>query len=118
VTYDADASARATPVWFRRHDGAFEVVVAEGDPKLRNLRRDSRCVFLVFETAPPFRGIEVRGNAELVERDVAVERAAIAGRYLGAEAGGRFAAERTKPGVLVRLTGEPRAWDLAAILPR
>jgi len=43
--------------------------------------------------------------------------AAIAGRYLGAEAGRRFAAERTKPGVVVRLATPPRAWDLSAILP-
>jgi len=106
-----------TPVWFRRNDGAFEVVIAEGDPKLRNLRRDPRCVFLVFEAAPPFHGLEVRGDAELVDRDVAAARADIAGRYLGAEAGVRFAAERTKPGVLVRLTAKPREWDLGAMIP-
>jgi PPOX class probable F420-dependent enzyme len=117
VTYNPDASALATPVWFRPHGSAFEVVIAEGDAKLRNLRRDPRSILLVFETAPPFRGIEVRGEAELVERDVTAERAAIAARYLGEQAGERFAAERTKPGVLVRLTAEPRAWDLAAILP-
>ncbi len=117
ATYDADGSVRMTPVWYRRHDGAFEVVVAEGDPKLRNLRRDPRCTLLVFEATPPFRGLEARGEAELVDGDVAVARADVAGRYLGAENGARFAAERTKPGVIVRIAVEPRTWDLAAILP-
>ena len=117
ATYRKDGSVLVTPVWFRLNAGACEVVVAEDDAKLRNLRRDPRCVLLVFEATPPFRGIEVRGVAELVEGDVTAAREAIAGRYLGAAAGSRFAAERTKPGVLVRLTAEPRAWDLSAILP-
>ena len=117
ATYRKDGSVLMTPVWFRRDGGAYEVVVAEGDAKLRNLRCDPRCVLLAFEATPPFRGIEVRGEAELIEGDVTAARADIAGRYLGAEAGSRFAAERTKPGVLVRLTAEPRAWDLSAILP-
>jgi len=106
-----------TPVWYRRLDGAFEVVVAEGDPKLRNLRRDPRCALLVFEAEPPFRGVEARGEAELVPGDVSEARAAIAGRYLGAANGQRFAAERTKPGVIVRIAAPPRTWDLAAIIP-
>ena len=73
---------------------------------------------MVFETAPPFRGVAVEAEAELVEGDVTEVRAEIAGRYLGAARGRRFAHERTKPGVLVRLVaGEPRTWDLAAILP-
>jgi hypothetical protein len=46
-------------------------------------------------------------------------RAAIAGRYLGAAAGDRFAAERrNKPGYLLRLDAEDaKIWDLSAILP-
>lgn len=119
TTYREDGGVLLSPVWFRWHDDAFEIVIAEGDAKLRHLRRNSRCVFVVFETVAPFRGVEVRGNAELVECDVAPIRADIAGRYLGVENGARFAAERSKPGVLVRLPAdEPRVWDLSAILPR
>ena len=106
-------------MWFRWSDGAFEVVIAEGDSKLRHLARDPRCVLVVFETVPPFRGVEVRGLAELIEGDVGPTRADIAGRYLGADAGPRFAAARSsKPGVLLRLVPkEPRVWDLTGILP-
>jgi PPOX class probable F420-dependent enzyme len=118
TTYRADRSPHVTPVWFRFEDGAFEVVIAEGDVKLRNLERDPRCSLLVFETIPPFRGIEVAGTPALIPGDVAEARTAIAGRYLGAAAGEQFARTRKKPGVLLRLRAErPRVWDLAAILP-
>jgi PPOX class probable F420-dependent enzyme len=119
TTYRKDGSALVSPVWFRWADGAFEVVVAEGDVKLRHLARDKRCLLVVFETAPPFRGVEVRGVAELVTGDVTAVREAIAGRYLGLEAGRRFASERrSHPGVLLRLDArDARAWDLSAILP-
>jgi PPOX class probable F420-dependent enzyme len=119
TTYRKDGSALVSPVWFRRHGGAFEVVIVEGDVKLRHLARDPRCVLVVFETVPPFRGVEVRGEAELVAGDVTAARAEIARRYLGPDAGQRFAAERhSTPGVLLRLTAiDPRVWDLSDILP-
>ena len=118
TTYRKDSSASVSPVWFRWSDGAFEVVVAKGDLKLRHLARDPRCALVVFEAVRPFRGVEVRGVAELIEC-VTELRAAIAGRYLGADDGARFAAERrSKPGVLLRLVADsPRVWDLSEILP-
>jgi PPOX class probable F420-dependent enzyme len=120
ATYREDGSALVSPVWFRWSGGAFEVVIASGDVKLRHLRRDPRCTLVVFETVPPFRGVEARGEAELVELDVTPVRLDIASRYLGAPDGERFAAaRRARPGVLLRLrAGKPRVWDLAAILPQ
>jgi pyridoxamine 5'-phosphate oxidase-like protein len=116
-TYRKDGSAHVTPVWYREHGGAYEVVIAEGDPKLVHLRRDPRCTFLAFDAEPPFGGVRVAGDAELVECDVTPYRAAIAGRYLGDEAGCRFAdRRRSKPGVLVRLTAEPHRWDLSGVI--
>jgi len=118
TTYREDGSALVAPVWFRCAGEAFEVVIAKGDVKLRNLARDPRCSLVVFEAVPPFRGVEVTGEPELVDCDVTEARREIAGRYLGAEAGDRFAAERTKPGVLLSLRADdPRVWDLSRILP-
>jgi PPOX class probable F420-dependent enzyme len=117
TTYRKDGTPLVTPVWFRHRDRVFEVVIAKDDVKLGHLRRDPRCSLLVFEAVPPFRGVEVRGEAELVECDVRPIREEIAGRYLGPEVGRRFAAERIKPGVLLRLAGQERVWDLSAILP-
>jgi len=119
TTYRRDGSALTTPVWFRFHDGAFEVVLAEGDVKRQHLARTPKCLLVVFEAVPPFRGIEVKGEPELVEGDVTEVRAAIAGRYLGRERGRRFAeSRRSRRGTVVRLATEaPRIWDLAAAVP-
>ena len=119
TTYRKDGGALVSPVWFRWRDAGFEVVIAKGDLKLRHLARDPRCVLVVFEAVRPFRGVEVRGVGELLECDVSAVRTAIAGRYLGAGDGARFAAERnSKPGVLLRLAWDsPRVWDLSGILP-
>jgi PPOX class probable F420-dependent enzyme len=120
TTYRKDGSAHTVPVWFRWAGQAFEVVIARGDVKLRHLARDPRCVLVVFEAVRPFRGLEVRGVAELIEGDVTSARAVIVGRYLGVGDGERFAAERrSTPGVLLRLVPDsPRVWDLSGILPR
>jgi pyridoxamine 5'-phosphate oxidase-like protein len=59
TTYRRDGTALVTPVWFRCHEDAFEVVIAVDDVKLGQLRRDPRCSLLVFEAVAPFRGIEV-----------------------------------------------------------
>jgi hypothetical protein len=93
TTYCKDGSAHTVPVWYRWTGEAFEAV-------------------------RPFRGLEARGVAELVEGDLTSARVAIAGRYLGLEDGERFAAERrSRPGVLLRLVPDgPRVWDLSGIL--
>jgi PPOX class probable F420-dependent enzyme len=119
TTYHKDASAHTVPVWFRWTGEAFEVVIAKGDVKLGHLARDPHRVLVVFETVRPFRGVEVRGAAELIEGDVTSARAATVGRYLGVEDGERFAAERrSRPRVLLRLVPDgPRVWDLSGIPP-
>ena len=119
TTYRQDGNALVSPVWFRWSGKAFEVVIAEDDVKLRHLARDRRCTLVVFETVPPFRGVEAGGEPELIRGDVTAARAEIAGKYLGAEDGARFAEQRTaKPGVLLRLDApSPRVWDLGSILP-
>ena len=118
TTYRRDGSALTTPVWFRFHDGAFEVILAEADVKREHLRRTPSCLLLVFEAVPPFRAVEVKGEPELTERDVTEVREAIAGRYLGIDRGRRFAASRRSPrGTLLRLIpNDPRIWDLAAAI--
>lgn len=119
TTYRKDGSALTTPVWFRFHDGAFEIVFAEGDVKRQHLGRTPRCLLLIFEAVPPFRAIEVKGEPELEDTDITSARTAIAGRYLGVERGRRYAETRRSPrGTIVRLVPRnPRVWDLSASLP-
>jgi hypothetical protein len=117
LTYRPDGSADLSPVWFRFTGAAFELVIAEGDPKLGYLATDPRAVLSVFETVPPFRGVKVRADAELTTDGVAEVRLATATRYLGPERGERFASSRG-PGVVVRLPASAaHVWDLTGILP-
>jgi PPOX class probable F420-dependent enzyme len=92
TTYRQDGSAHTVPVWFRWTDETLEVVIAKGDVKLRHLARDPRCVLVIFETVRPFRGLEVRGEAESVEGDVT--SAASGHRGTLSRRGGRCAVRR------------------------
>jgi hypothetical protein len=61
--------------------------------------------------------IEV-ADATLTSDGVREARLAIASRYLGDEDGRRYVEQRTKPGVIVRLSlASARTWDLRPILP-
>jgi len=114
TVYRANGEAVVSPVWFRRHDDAIEVVLATADRKLEHLRHDPRCVLLVFETDPPFRGLRVRGQADPTPDVDARARLAIASRYLGSESGRRYADLSRRPaGVVLRLPlAGARTWDL------
>ncbi len=118
TTYRRDGSALSSPVWFRLHDGALEVVVANGDIKLKHLARRRKCTLTVFEATRPFRGVETRGTPEIMTGDVTPARTAIAARYLDADTAARFVAHRDPTGTLLRLSLDgARTWDLAAIQP-
>ena len=118
TTYRRDGSAATSPVWFRYDDDAVEVVVAQGDIKLKHLARRPGCVLVVFEAVPPFRGVRVAAEPELVTGDVAEVRLAIASRYLGDQRGRRFTDERDPRGTVLRFpVAVASSWDLSAILP-
>jgi hypothetical protein len=113
--YREGGEAITSPMWFRMNGDAFEVVVAASDPKLAHLRRNPRCMLLIFESVPPFRGVLVRGTAAIEPDQGSIARLAIATRYLGPEAGRAFAdLERRPPGFVIRLpVSGARVWDLA-----
>ena len=70
--------------------------------KARHLRGDPRGEHRpLFESDPPYRGIEVRGRAVLGHADADVVRD-IAVRYLGDEKGGAYA-DRGYDDTLIRL---------------
>lgn len=119
AVYRIDGTILMSPVWFRASGEWIEIVIAEGDAKLERLRTDPRCVFMAFETVAPFRGLRIAAAAALTADGVREARLAIASRYLGADDGHRYAEQRTKPGVVVRLPlSAARTWDLGSILPR
>jgi PPOX class probable F420-dependent enzyme len=116
ATYRLDGTVLLSPVWHEWRDGGFQVVTSSSDVKAAHLRRDSRASIVVCEHAPPYRGVELRGTAQLLTAGVgdAVQR--IASRYLGDEAGAAYAASGADD-LLIRLAaGDLRAWDFADAL--
>lgn len=116
AVYRADGSVHLSPVWYRWNGEAFEVVIAPGDGKLTHLETDRRVSLLIFEAVLPFRGVEVRGIAEIRTSGVGEARLSIATRYLGAAAGRALADRRGDRGVVLSLRpNDPRVWDLSEL---
>jgi PPOX class probable F420-dependent enzyme len=113
ATYRMDGGVLLSPVWHRWRDGGFDVVVGPNDIKLRHLRRDRRASIVVYEHQAPYRGLEARGEAQLVPEGGAEALASMAVRYLGPEDGPAYA-ESAGDSVLVRLEPDRiRGWDFA-----
>jgi PPOX class probable F420-dependent enzyme len=113
ATYRRDGSVLLSPVWHEWRDGGFHVVTGSSDVKAAHLRRDSRASIVVCEHTPPYRGVEVRGNALLVTEGAGEAVTRIASRYLGRDAGAVYA-ESGGDDLIIRLEpGDLRAWDFA-----
>ena len=113
ATRRADGSILLSPVWHRWREGGFEVVSSSDDVKARHLRRDPRANIVVCEQVRPYRGLELRGEARLLADGASEAVAPIAVRYLGPEAGSRYA-ETALDDILIRLEpGVLRGWDFA-----
>jgi PPOX class probable F420-dependent enzyme len=113
ATYRRDGTVLLSPVWHEWHDNGFNVVTGRGNVKAGHLRRDPRASIVVYDDGPPYRGLELRASASLsIPDDRSIVRR-IAERYLGPEAGERYA-ESAGDDLLIRLEpGELRAWDFA-----
>jgi PPOX class probable F420-dependent enzyme len=113
ATYRQDGTVLLSPVWHEWRDGGFNVVTTGSGVKARHLRRDSRASLVVSEHALPYRGVELRGRAQLLTAGVDEAVMRIASRYLGPEAGAAYAAQAPDD-LLIRLEpGDLRIWDFA-----
>lgn len=113
ATYRRDGGILLSPVWHEWRDGGFHVATNGDGVKVRHLRRDPRTSIVVCEHAPPYRGVEFRGRAQLLTDGAAEVARRIAVRYLG-EAEGAAQAEQLLDDTVIRLEpGTLRAWDFA-----
>jgi PPOX class probable F420-dependent enzyme len=113
ATYRRDCTVLLSPVWHEWRDGGFQVVTGSQDVKAAHLRRDPRASIVVFEHTPPYRGVEVRCNAQLASATGTDAVRRIASRYLGPEAGAAYA-QGARDDLLIRLEpGDLRGWDFA-----
>ena len=118
ATHRRDGTVLLSPVWHRWRDGGFEIWVGGNDVKVRHLRRDPRATVLVAETDPPYRGVEVRGEAALIDRHVVGSALEIASRYVGEERGTAFVGSNAGDDLIVRVApGDIRVWDFADDFP-
>jgi len=113
ATLRRDGTPLLSPVWYEFQDGVFQIVVNLGDAKDRHLARDPRATIVVAEQTFPYRGVEVRGRAELRTAGAAEATARMANRYLSPEAARSYLSKvQDEQGLLVRLHPEHvRAWD-------
>ncbi len=110
ATYRRDGGV-LSPVWHQWRDGGFDVSCFPGDIKVKHLENDPRASLLLYDQAPPYRGLEIRTEAVLSEID-AREFDKVAVRYLGEEAGMAYAGQISGKLILVRLEpGNIRTWD-------
>lgn len=117
ATQQADGSTLLAPVWHEWGDGGFTVMLDGNDAKVRNLRRDRRCSIVVAEDDPPYRGMEVRGEAKFADTGGPAILRRLAERYLKDHNFESYI-ERMRAwadeGVVLRLEpGVLRAWDFA-----
>ena len=113
ATHFRDGRVLLSPVWHEWQDGGFTVLIPADDLKARQIARNPRVSLVVAEDLPPYRGIEVRGEAKGVPGDVQAVVHRMARRYLGPEKGGVYAdAVSQYETVLLRIEpGELRVWD-------
>jgi PPOX class probable F420-dependent enzyme len=112
ATHRSDGQILLSPLWHEWSDGGFTMVSLATDVKVRHLRADPHASIVVFESSPPYRGIEVRGKAVLTTYEASEVGRRIASRYAEEDDPG----EEFPPGdsVLIRLEpGTLRAWDYA-----
>jgi PPOX class probable F420-dependent enzyme len=111
ATYRRDGSVLLSPVWHRWRDGGFDVVTNRGGIKERHLQHDPRASILVYEHVPPYRGIEVSGDARVEAAGDASREIAV--RYLGEQEGSAYAAGAHDEALIRLEPGHVRAWDFA-----
>ncbi len=112
ATLRTDGSVLLSPVWYEWRDGGFNVWVEAQNVKVRHLRRDPRSTIVVAESAPPLRGVEVRGIARIIEDGVTETAQRIAARYLAEDEAAADTDALRGADVIIRIEpGHVRAWD-------
>jgi PPOX class probable F420-dependent enzyme len=115
VTRRQDGELLLSPVWHEWRDGGFTLFTDADDIKVRHLKRDPRASIAVFESEPPYRGIEVLSEARILPNGDTGTMRRIAMRYVSAEHAERYV---DPDAVLIRLQPtDLRAWDFADEYP-
>jgi PPOX class probable F420-dependent enzyme len=83
ATLMPDGSPQTTPVWIDRDGDVVVFNTARGRSKANNLARDPRVAISITDPANPYRYVQVRGRAELVDEGADAHIDRLAKKYLG-----------------------------------
>jgi PPOX class probable F420-dependent enzyme len=86
ATVDAKGRPEGTPIWFDWDGERVRLLVHRTSRKARNIRNNPHVSLTVDTRTAPYRGVVLRGTAELSGPDPALRRR-LAARYLGEEVG-------------------------------
>ncbi|MGW4364663.1 PPOX class F420-dependent oxidoreductase [Nocardia takedensis] len=83
ATLEADGSPHTSVVWIARDGDVILFGTTAGRRKARNLARDPRVAVTVFDTANPYRTVDIRGTAQLVDDPDKSLPKTLSRKYLG-----------------------------------
>ncbi len=106
-TVRADGRPHVAPIWFLLDGDDLLFNTGKTTVKGRNLARDGRVALCVDDDRPPYAYVVLQGRARISEDldDVRLWAERIAGRYMGKERAGEFAARNGVPGELLVRVG-------------
>jgi hypothetical protein len=112
----SDGSILLTPVWHEFRAGGFNAWISlDGLGKLKLIERDPRISMVVCESGGDYRGVEIRGVAQVSQEGYRDLVRRTAHRYMSNPAAAdRFADSLPEMGPVIRLEpGSLRIWDYA-----
>ena len=114
ATADAKGRPEGTPIWFEWDGERVRLLVHRTSRKARNMRENAHVSLTVDTRVAPYRGVVLRGIAELSGPDPTLRRR-LAARYLGEEIGRGYiesTAELDSEDALVTIRVSSRySWD-------
>ncbi|MEU6729427.1 PPOX class F420-dependent oxidoreductase [Nonomuraea wenchangensis] len=83
ATLGPDGAPQTSVVWIERDGDTVLFSTTAGRQKAKNLARDPRISLTVYDTENPYRSVDIRGTAELIEdREKSLPRR-LSQKYLG-----------------------------------
>ncbi|NUP26064.1 MAG: PPOX class F420-dependent oxidoreductase [Nocardia sp.] len=83
ATIEADGRPQTSVVWIDREGEAILFSSLTNRRKVRNLARDPRIGLTVFDSANPYRSVDIQGTAELIEDPDKALPVRLSQKYLG-----------------------------------
>ncbi len=89
-TTNPDGTPLLTPIWYARDGDEIWLAIGPKSLKVRNIGRDPRVMFVVMDESG-YMYVTIQGHARFESGEDGAKPREMAIRYLGAQAGARFA---------------------------